>query len=139
MVRVILNRAAVHVASIKAGEKIVRAASRDVARLARARAARGPYATGKLAASIRIRGPYVLFDSVRAQVGSPLRYAASVERGAERHVILPHGPYPLRFYWRKVGRVVRLSKVRHPGQKAKHYLLDSLREVAHARGMRIIP
>lgn len=41
--------------------------------------------------------------------------AVYTEYGTEPHVIVPRGPYPLRFYWPKVGRVVYFWKVNHPG------------------------
>jgi hypothetical protein len=46
------------------------------------------------------------------------RYAGFVEYGTRAHVITPRGPgYPLRFYWKKIGRWVATYKVQHPGTR----------------------
>lgn len=89
-----------------------------------------------------------LGDGYYAKVGSNLKYAASVEDGASRHIIRPRaislgsGFYRtggmLVFYWERVGKVVRRRKVNHPGQRGKHYLRNALLRVARRRGWRVI-
>lgn len=105
---------------------------------ARVTVATGPYTTGRLAASITTEIENST-NGVRGKVGSRLRYAASVQSGARRHKIYPHHPPDhLKFYWHKVGRVVYLTSVNHPGQKGKHYLTHSLAEIARLNHMRYV-
>ena len=82
------------------------------------------------------------------RVGSDLSYAASVEEGAEPHIIRPrarsfgrgfYGGGPFRggrlfFYWAKINDIFVGRMVHHPGQKGKHYLFNALRLVGRRRG-----
>lgn len=86
------------------------------------------------------------------RVGSNLKYAASVEHGAARHIIRPraisyggglYGGGPLRgghlhFFWIKRGYWVRTRSVRHPGQRGKHFIGNALLSVAKRRNFAVI-
>lgn len=57
-------------------------------------------------------------------------HARFVIKGTNPHIIRPKDiGGKLVFFWPKVGRVVRLSKVRHPGNDPNNYLGDSLKRV----------
>lgn len=107
------------------GRRKVKALLDDVLVTARARVLVGPYTTGALARSLKKRTNSVPTGE-EGFVYSDLPYSTIVEKGARRHLILPRGPWRLRFFWRRVGHVVHLESVRHPGQKGKHYLQDAL-------------
>ncbi len=101
----------------------------------------GPYTHGHLAMGLRTKIEIVP-NGVRGKVyidGAIYPYAKAVEGGADPHIIRPHLPRRyLRFYWRKVGHVVYLKSVNHPGQKGKAYLRGPLARVAVRHGMRVI-
>ena len=125
--------------------KFVRERLREIQFQARLHLVTGPYTTGRLARSIRTDGPYIEFGRVSGSVGSDLPYAAAVEDGAglwgPRHAkypIYPRRARRLRFYWRKVGRVVSLPRVLHPGQRGKDYLRKAAESVARRNRMLII-
>lgn len=131
--------------SDKAATKFVRERLREIQFQARLHVAFGPYTTGNLARSIRTDGPYIEFGRVEGSVGSSLPYAAAVENGAglwgPRHTKYPIYPVRarhLRFFWRKVGRVVTLPDVSHPGQRGKDYLRKAAESVARRHRMLII-
>jgi|SoiMetStandDraft_2_1073263.scaffolds.fasta_scaffold00898_5 hypothetical protein len=118
--------------------RLVRTVCREIQFRAKVTASTGPYTTGRLAQSINTEVIPVP-TGVRGRVGSNLKYAASVQGGAGAHKIYPHRPpSALRFYWRKVGHVVYFYSVNHPGQPGKHYLTDSLKEIARRHRMRYI-
>lgn len=110
--------------------------------------ARGEPAGGRLRASIgtdlKIHGQF----QVSGRVGSRVRYAEVVHRGARRHRILPKHKRMLSFYWDKAparmvtqsgpyaGRVL-LAKVMHPGMKGTHYLTVPLRYWGHLDGYKV--
>lgn len=84
--------------------------------------------SGRLAKSITVgpRGRWA--RGIQVDVGAN----AGVGRGRTGYAVwndqgtLPHSIYPRRapqlvFYWAKVGRVVHLNSVRHPGNKAYHW------------------
>lgn len=128
-----LNRA-----TSKKAAKLLRLVVRETEIVARRKVLYGPYTHGRLAES--------LYGLVRpdgkggyyGRVGSGLHYAYFVETGAKPHIIMPRRPDGwLRFYWRKVGKVVTFRKVNHPGQKGKHYLRDALIEVAGRRRFKV--
>ena len=123
----------------------VRQVLREIAFQAKLHVAFGPYTTGNLARSIRAEAPHIEFGRVSGSVGSNLNYAAAVEDGAglygprgSKYVILPRRRRFLRFYWRKVGRVVTLPSVRHPGQRGKNYLLKAAQSVGRRHNMIVI-
>jgi hypothetical protein len=117
----------------------VRKVLREIRLNARIRAATGPYVTGRLARSIELKGPFIEAGRVKGSVGSDLPYAAVAEQGARRHMIFPNPPRRyLKFYWRRVGRVVHLERVRHPGMRGKHYLLSAAQVAAARHNMLLI-
>lgn len=159
MARVRINTAQARVVSIEAGVRLVGRVLLEVESEAKLITSHGPYATGRLATSIRHEGPNVVGDRVLGRVGSDLPYAASVHGGAGVHPIFPKGARgvyrfgrftgrpKLRFFWRKVGQMVFLPQVpgsrakigrSHPGQAGKHYLTEPLRDAARRHQMRVI-
>lgn len=107
--------------------KLVRQTVREIKQGAEAILAFGPYTTQTLSRHVKTRVSFNGF-LIEGQVGIDGRrfpYAASVEGGARRHLI-PLAPKPkgkwLRFYWRRVGKVVYAKQVKHPGQTGKAYL-----------------
>lgn len=138
MTKIRINHAQV---AITANRLTTRYMRKSVARIhaeAVINASTGPYTTGRMASSITSH-VYTSGLKVHARVGSDLRYAAFSDTGTAPHVIRPRGPgYPLRFYWRKVGRVVRFRKVNHPGQRSKGWLTDPLVAEARRRGWKVV-
>lgn len=116
--------------------RILRETLDDMERHAKQIAGTGPYVTGRLANSIHSRVEDTPTGAT-GTLGSRLRYAASTNTGAKRHIILPHGNYPLHFYWRKVGRTVNLAIVRHPGQRGKLWLFRTFFEIPPRHGFTI--
>lgn len=155
--RVRLHRAEIFVGSHEAASRLMRQLLYEVEFQAKIRARIGTYSVGNLSDSIEHEGPIQIKDGVTGRVGSRLPYAASAEAGAEIHAIFPKGVHvyrfgshrrpQLRFYWRKLGRVVVVPQIpiaphtighSHPGQKGKRYLEHSLRDVAHRHRMRVV-
>lgn len=139
MARVEIHWPVVHRTTTGAAYKVVNEVTRNVLAEAKVRTLIGPYNTGFLSASLRrqitIRRAG---KEVRGRVGSPLHYAKYVHDGARPHTIRPMMPgYPLRFYWRKVGHVVRLMKVNHPGQRGQFFLTGPLVSEAARKGFRV--
>lgn len=137
--RIEINWPAVHRTTLGTAYKVVRRVCFEVQNEAKVRTLIGPYTTGFLSASIRTqvsirKGGKV----VVGRVGSPLWYAASVHDGAKAHAIRPMLPgYPLKFYWRKVGRTVRFMSVSHPGQSGQFFLSGPLVSAAARHGLRV--
>lgn len=126
-------------------EKFVRQVLREIAFQAKLHVSFGPYTTGNLARSIRADPPRVEFGRITGSVGSNLNYASAVEGGAglygpgrSKYPIRPRNARRLRFYWRKVGRVVSLPIVRHPGQRPKNYLLQAAQSVGRRYRMLVV-
>lgn len=159
MATVRLNRAQIRVTSIEAGVRFLGRVMLEVESDAKLIVGRGPYTTGRLARSIRSEGPRVAGSRVNGRVGSDLPYAATVHDGAEIHAIFPKGMQgvyrfgrrtgkpKLRFYWRKLGRIVYLPQVpgsrakmgrSHPGQPGKKYLSEPLRDAARRHRMHVV-
>lgn len=131
--------------SQEAAERFIRQVLREIVFQARLHLVFGPYTTGRLAASIRAKGPFMDFGRVKGTVGSELNYAAAVEGGSglygplrSKYPIYPVRARLLRFYWRKVGRVVALPDVSHPGQRGKGYLKQATQSVARRHNMIVI-
>jgi hypothetical protein len=122
---------------------------------ARANAAVGPYVTGNLARSIYKTGPHALGYAVTGTIGSRLKYADIVEKGAKIHDIFPKGIRTyrfgkvsrpaLKFVWR--GKTRYFNQIpgarstigrSHPGQPGKHYIRRALVSVAARYNMRVI-
>lgn len=110
--------------------------------------ARGEPAGGALRASIgtdlRVRGQF----RVDSTVGSRMRYALVVHKGARKHRIRPKTKRMLSFYWDKApahlvtqhgpykGKVL-LYSVRHPGMRGTRYLTVPLLYWGHLRGFKV--
>jgi len=120
--------------------RFIRKVLREMRFIARLASSHGPYTTGRLAQSIQAKGPFLEPGfRVRGQVGSELFYARIVEDGARPHLIFPIPPRTyMKFYWRKVGRVVYLDKVRHPGQRGKGYLAEAARTIGRRYNLRVV-
>lgn len=87
-----------------------------------------PRRDGRLAESIRWKkraGP----GGISFSFGSSLDYARFMEEGTRAHAIRPRTRGGLLvFFWPKVGRVVYLKSVRHPGTKPYRYLAEGFRK-----------
>lgn len=140
MARIVIHHLRAKRESDQAAFNLVRKALRDMRFIARLSASHGPYTTGRLAQSIHDDGPYIEpGNRIRGSVGSDLSYAAIVEKGASPHLIFPRPPKKfMKFYWRKVGRIVYLDKVRHPGMKGKGYLAEAARTAGRRHGFRVV-
>jgi hypothetical protein len=120
-------------------------------------ASSGPYATGRLAASLRRDGPRSEGFRVVGRVFSNLPYANSVHEGARVHDIFPkaapkvyrfgyRGRPQLKFFWRRAGHIVFLPHIpgaagrigrSHPGiSNPKHFLTIPLQAAARRHNMR---
>lgn len=159
MATVRISSARCRVVSLAAATRLVTQVMYEVEFEAKVMTTGGAYSSGNLSASIHREGPVVLGNRVVGAVGSSLPYAMSVHSGARVHSIFPKGAPgifrfgsrkrpQLRFFWRKVGRVVYLPHIpgsprtigrSHPGQSGKHYLSEPLRNAARRHGMRYIP
>ena len=90
--------------------------------------------TGRMAQSITIgprsRNALGITTSIGAGAGQFRRnirgYALYNDQGTSPHVIEPRRAPHLVFYWPKVGRVVRLKRVFHPGNRAYHWAMRGL-------------
>ncbi len=137
-----INEFAVETQSLEAARRLVTQVVREIREGAAAILSFGPYTTGRLVLGLQSQiryGP----NEVTGRVGISGRrfpYAAAVERGARRHPIPLHpkgkGRW-LKFYWRKVGHVVWLKQVNHPGQTGKAYLRIPLLVVAPRHNMKV--
>ena len=126
--------------------RFIRKVLRELEFQARLHVATGPYTMGNLARSIRSHGPFIEANGrVTGSVGSDLPYASAVEGGSglwgprhSKYTIRPVRKKMLRFFWRKVGHVVVLEKVRHPGQRGKGYLRLAAESVGRRHNMLVI-
>lgn len=117
--------------------KEVRACTVAVNRKARRNAPGGPYSTGRLKSSINWRVQTFGYN-VRGRSGTDLIYAMSVHEGQPARKITPkRAPY-LAFYWRKVGRRVRLASVNHPGTAPQPFMVQALLTEAPLYGFKVI-
>jgi phage gpG-like protein len=91
--------------------------------------------TGALARSINHRVESSL-NRIVAYVFSSgdVKYAAIQEHGGKTapHLILPKKAATLAFYWKKIGKNVRMPKVNHPGSvmPERSYMRSSLRDMS---------
>lgn len=114
--------------SNKYATRLVRKVTLEVAVLAKLES-RGPYSTGRTAASIVYR-IYTAGTTVHGDVRATTPYADIAHDGARPHIIRPRNPKgALRFHWRKVGRTVTLQYVSHPGMKGKRFLAGPMERV----------
>lgn len=87
-----------------------------------------PVDTGRLGRSIRelpqvIVGPF----HVTGGIGAFTKYAAAVHQGSRPHVIRARPGKTLSFIWH--GERVFFKSVRHPGSRARPFLLNAARRV----------
>jgi hypothetical protein len=155
-----INRVATASQSREAGARLLRTVLREVEAYGKAATLGGPYTTGRLSNSIHSQGPTYTTFGVTGSVGSKLPYAALVHSGAKVHAIFPKGTRlfrlpgnpryhrrpQLKFYWRRVGKVVWLPQVpgsagkvgrSHPGQRGKQYLREGLEIAARRHQMHL--
>ena len=88
-----------------------------------------PVRTGRLKGSIdnNLRERRQNAQGIWFNVGSKVKYALFMESGTRPHPILPkkEGGF-LVFFWPRVGKVVRMKAVFHPGTRAHKYLERAL-------------
>lgn len=84
------------------------------------------YATGELAMSHVPDYGTTPSGDLEARVVALAPHAILVARGTVPHEIKPKVAPKMVFFWPKAGRVVRLSKVNHPGTAANTYMADEL-------------
>lgn len=123
--------------SRQVGEKFLRRALLEMKIEAVTILSRGEYTIppSRLATSLDVT-VHLGAQGIEGSLGSKLKYAASVEAGASPHYILPRPPRTrLKFFWRKVGRVVAPPFVYHPGQRGKRYLRGPLERIGHRYNM----
>lgn len=139
MARIVIHYALSRHEATENAMRFIRKAVREMRFIARLAVSHGPYTTGRLAQSLHSKGPFLEGFIIRAQVGSDLHYARLVNSGARPHLIFPIPPHTyMKFYWRKVGRVVYLDKVRHPGQRGKGYLEEAARTIGRRYNLRVV-
>lgn len=114
----------------------VRTVTRLINDQARDKAPGGPYSTGRLKSSIHWSISHA-GQVVVGQSGSDLDYAIFPERGTRPHDIYPRTAPALRFFWRRVGRTVRLAHVSHPGSAAQNFMTNALLQIAPRYGYRV--
>ncbi len=77
--------------------------------------------------------------TVTHRVGTPMPYAIFPHSGTKAHDIYPRNANGrLVFYWKRVGRVVSLKHVNHPGSKGSFFLTKPLLTRGTARGFRVL-
>lgn len=153
-----IYRATLRVHTLRIAVPLVEQIMYEVDFGAQARVATGPYTTGNLASRMFRRGPFVTGKRVSGRVGNNAPYARIVHDGARVHAIFPKGTAglwrfgdrrrpQLKFFWRKAGGTVYMPHVpgslntvgrSHPGQKGKHFLTESLLDVAARRGLKVV-
>lgn len=145
MARIVIHRITARRESEQQAFQFTRKILREIQFRARTNLFTGPYTTGRLAASIDVDGPYMGAGRVHGSVGSDKPYAAAVEGGAglygprrSKYLIRPRRKARLQFYWRRMGRFVKLPYVHHPGQKGKGYLREAAEVVGRRYNMIVI-
>jgi hypothetical protein len=73
---------------------------------------------------------------VRGRVLVRVRYAMAVHEGAKPHIIRPRKKKALKF--KMGGYTVIVKSVRHPGNKARPWLMTALQEVAAREGFKVV-
>ena len=124
-VTVILNRAAT--ARMRSwGGEIGFSVSRLANYIAGAQRVTAPAKTGALKASIRVGRKERVLGGLSVNIGANpglqvSGYAMATEQGAHPHRIVARRAPMLRFFWPKVGHVVRFRAVNHPGMIGSHW------------------
>lgn len=119
------------VASVAAGKEVART-TRKVFNRSRVLS---PWDTGLLRASHSVDLRVLKTNKVVGRVIVSTRYAAAVHEGAKPHIIRPKKKKALKFVYR--GQTVIVKSVRHPGNKARPWLLTALREIGAANGYKV--
>lgn len=82
-----------------------------------------PKDTGDFARGIRFKTFRKGLDSLGYTLSDPQPLGKFIRLGTKPHLITPRGSgYPLRFFWKKVGRNVAFYSVNHPGTKPNPYM-----------------
>lgn len=121
MATVLLNKETVHrTASEKALPLVTKVLEQTLTGARRKVPKRDPRfgdrrAVGRLAASLKQRGPRVMKTQVKGSVGSTLNYAISVHDGAKAHLIVARRVRFLSFYWERRDLFFVGKRVNHPG------------------------
>jgi hypothetical protein len=76
--------------------------------------------------------------NVRGTSGSDLVYAYSVHEGSPARRITPKRTRELSFFWRRVGKFVKLPYVNHPGTAPQPYLVQALLTEAPKYGFKAV-
>lgn len=119
-----------------AEERYVEPLSRAIWRDSRAEAPVG--LTGLTRARISIDRRYKATQVIH-RVGSSTSWAIYSERGTKPHLIKPRTANGrLVFFWAKVGRVVKLRSVNHPGQSAQLWLTTPLLLQGTRHGFKVV-
>jgi hypothetical protein len=127
-VRIELHRLNIRRVAISSATKLIEKVTTEVQLLAKLDS-RGPYSTGRTAASIT-KTVYVAGSTVHGDVRAHTPYAHIAHDGARPHIIRPRrAGGKLSFYWRKVGHVVNFPYVSHPGMQGKHFLSGPMERV----------
>lgn len=93
--------------------------------------------TGRLRQNSRVRHDTSTATSDRYVIEFDEEYASYVDEGTRPHEIRPRRPGGLLvFYWPKVGKVVFLPKVNHPGYKGSQFLTRATRPGEWVRAVR---
>jgi len=123
-----LSRLNIRNLSIRAATRLVEKVTTEVQLLAKLES-RGPYSTGRTAASIT-KTVYLVGSTVHGDVRAGTPYADMAHDGTRPHIIRPRrAGGVLTFYWRKVGHVVNLPYVSHPGMQGKKFLSGPMERV----------
>lgn len=78
-------------------------------------------------------------NGLRIKVGTRIKYAAAVEHGIKRpYWIKAKDGKVLAFHWKKVGRKVFFSKVKHPKIKGKFFMRNASIKTKHESKMLIM-
>lgn len=133
MARVELNNEQVRLEAMAPATRLVSRACRRVQAGAKRRVR---VDTGRLRASINTKVVPKLY-TVRGTVGSKVKYSLVEHNGAKRHLILPINGEFMKFYWKKLGRVVWVRRVNHPGTSGSFYLTTPMIEFLPPMGFKV--
>lgn len=87
------------------------------------------YATGELAAKIRVEGPRIGRRGPEADIVSSTDHSVFVHEGTPAHTIKASPGQKMYFFFRKAGRMIFDDKINHPGTPANPFLVKALRAV----------
>jgi hypothetical protein len=133
MARLELDREQVRLAAMGPALKLVSRACRIVLTDAK-RTVRVD--TGRLRASLNSKITVRLY-TINGRIGSRVKYSLVEHNGAKKHVIRAVRGQYMKFYWKKVGKVVWLRRVNHPGTRGSFYLTTPMIKLLPPRGFRV--